>query len=253
MITLSRQVESWGTVILFELSSQHVSADKLIQAFSEAEKFIYHVDELFSTYKENSIISQLKREEIEISSCSGEVKEVWGLCKKTMELTDGAFNPWLKGFDPSGLVKGWAAQKCGEIFEKYGVENSLVNAAGDLALRGGLLKDGEVMPWEIGIRNPEIKYEIVESFKINTGAIATSGSYEKGAHIYDPFTNLIAIGARSATVIGPDAAIADALATALMVSGKDGAIWFSKPELKSYSVFVIERNSDQSWSITSSS
>ena len=253
MITLSRQVESWGTVILFELSSQHVSADKLIQAFSEAEKFIYHVDELFSTYKENSIISQLKREEIEISSCSGEVKEVWGLCKKTMELTDGAFNPWLKGFDPSGLVKGWAAQKCGEIFEKYGVENSLVNAAGDLALRGGLLKDGEVTPWEIGIRNPEIKDEIVESFKINTGAIATSGSYEKGAHIYDPFTNLIAIGARSATVIGPDAAIADALATALMVSGKDGVNWFSEPELKSYSVFVIDRNSDQAWSITSSS
>ena len=253
MITLSRQVESWGTVILFELSSQKVNEEKLIQAFSEAEKFIYHVDELFSTYKENSIISQLKREEIEISSCSHEVQEVWALCKKAMELTGGAFNPWLKGFDPSGLVKGWAAQKCGEIFEKYGVENSLVNAAGDLALRGGLLTGGEVTPWEIGIRNPEIKYEIVESFKINTGAIATSGSYEKGAHIYDPFTNLIAIGARSATVIGPDAAIADALATALMVSGKDGAIWFSKPELKSYSVFVIERNSDQSWSITSSS
>ena len=230
-----------------------MSADKLIQAFSEAEKFIYHVDEVFSTYKENSIISQLKREEIEISSCSNEVQEVWGLCKKTMELTDGAFNPWLKGFDPSGLVKGWAAQKCGEIFEKYGVENSLVNAAGDLALRGGLLTGGEVTPWEIGIRNPEIKDEIVESFKINTGAIATSGSYEKGAHIYDPFTNLIAIGARSVTVIGPDAAIADALATALMVSGKDGANWFSKPELKSYSVFVIDRNSDQSWSITSSS
>jgi thiamine biosynthesis lipoprotein len=253
VVTLSRQVESWGTVILFELSSQQVSEDKLIQAFSEAEKFIHHVDELFSTYKENSTISRLKRDEIEISSCSPEVQEVWDLCEKTMELTDGAFNPWLKGFDPSGLVKGWAAQKCGEIFEKYGVENSLVNAAGDLALRGGLLKDGALTPWEIGIRNPEIKDEIVESFKIYTGAIATSGSYEKGAHIYDPFTNLIAIGARSATVIGPDAAIADALATALVVSGKDGAIWFSKPELKSYSVFVIERNSDQSWSITSSS
>ena len=249
MVTLSRQVESWGTVILFELSSQKVGEDKLIQAFTEAEQFIYHVDEVFSTYKANSIISQLKREEIEITTCSSEVREVWGLCKQISELTEGAFNPWIKGFDPSGLVKGWAAQKCGEIFEKYGVENSLVNAAGDLALRGGLLKDGGVTPWEIGIRNPEIKDEIVESFKINTGAIATSGSYEKGAHIYDPFTNLIAIGARSATVIGPDAAIADGLATALMVSGKDGAIWFSKPELKSYSVFVIERNSDQSWSI----
>ena len=253
MVTLSRQVESWGTVILFELSSQKVGEDKLIQAFTEAEQFIYHVDEVFSTYKENSIISQLKREEIEITTCSSEVQEVWGLCKQISELTQGAFNPWIKGFDPSGLVKGWAAQKCGEIFQKHGVENSLVNAAGDLSLRGGLLKNSEVTPWEIGIRNPEIKDEIVESFKINTGAIATSGSYEKGAHIYDPFTNLIAIGARSATVIGPDAAIADALATALMVSGKDGANWFSKAELNSYSVFVIDRNSDESWSITSNS
>ena len=88
MVTLSRQVESWGTVILFELSTQKVSKEKLIQAFSEAEKFIYHVDEVFSTYKENSIISQLKREEIEISSCSHDVQEVWGLCKKAMELTE---------------------------------------------------------------------------------------------------------------------------------------------------------------------
>ena len=66
------------------------------------------------------------------------------------------------------------------------------------------------------------------------GAVATSGDYERGAHIHDPYTQLIAIGARSASVIGPDAGLCDALATALMVAGKDGAKWFGLPELASY-------------------
>ena len=81
------------------------------------------------------------------------------------------------------------------------------------------------------------------------GAIATSGDYERGAHIHDPYTGLIAIGARSASVIGPDAGLCDALATALMVAGKDGAKWFGLPELASYSAWVVNRNENTAWSV----
>ena len=60
---------------------------------------------------------------------------------------------------------------------------------------------------------------------------------------------MIAIGAKSATVIGPNGAIADALATALMVAGRDGAVWFTTPELSEYSAWVIDRHKKVAWSI----
>ncbi len=251
MSTLSYQVQTWGTVILFELSSVRVSQPQLVEAAKEAEEFLLKIDQLFSTYRLDSQVCQIRSGEVDINDCDPLVAEVWQACLAARELTDGAFDPWqvTGGFDPSGLVKGWAADKCGEIFNKYGIENSLVNAAGDIALRGGLLTDGVIAPWPIQVRNPNKFDEVVQEFAINTGAIATSGRSEKGSHITDPFTGLIAIGALSASVLGPDAGLADALATALVVSGKDGANWFVKAELSQYAAFVIDRHSDTSWSV----
>ena len=253
MSTLSYQVQTWGTVVLIELSSQKEDQEKLLIAAKEAEEFLLKVDALFSTYRNDSQISLLRSNKLEIESADDLVQEVWQNCLAARQLTQGAFDPWVVegGFDPSGYVKGWAADKCGLIFEKHGIENSLVNAAGDISVRGGLLDDGVVKPWPIQIRNPEKFDEVVKDIPINHGAVATSGVGEKGSHIKDPFTELIAIGALSATVIGPDGGLAEALATALVVAGKDGAAWFNKPELADYSAFVIDRHSDTSWSISS--
>ena len=252
MSSLSYQVETWGTVILIELSSQKVSEEKLLIAAKEAQEFLFKVDELFSTYRDDSQVSSLRAEKLNIVDAHPLVKEVWERCLQARELTGGAFDPWKVegGFDPSGFVKGWAADKCGEIFNNYDIENSLVNAAGDISVRGGLLQDGVVGPWPLQIRNPEKFDEVVKDVSLHDGAIATSGFGEKGSHIRDPFTGLIAIGALSATVIGPDGGLAEALATALVVAGKDGAGWYSQPELADYSAFVIDRHSDTSWSIS---
>jgi hypothetical protein len=59
----------------------------------------------------------------------------------------------------------------------------------------------------------------------------------------------IGCGRRSASVIGPDAGLCDALATALMVAGKDGAKWFGLPELASYSAWAVNRNENTAWSV----
>jgi thiamine biosynthesis lipoprotein len=217
-------------------------------AITKANQYVHQVDELFSTYKESSIISQLRRGEIEIEHCPPEVIEVWNLCAFVKEVTEGAFDPWAVagGFDPSGLVKGWAADNCAEILITAGADHVQVNAAGDLALRGGFTPE---QPWSIGVVNPDNWLEVLQTFEIIDGAIATSGTYERGAHINDPYTGMIAIGAKSATVIGPDGAIADALATALMVAGRDGAVWFTTPELSEYSAWVIDRHEKVAWSI----
>jgi len=238
------EIEVWGTVVFIDVTSEI----DIEPAITEVNQYVHKVDELFSTYKENSIVSQLRRGEIVIERCPPDVIEVWNLCAFAKELTEGAFDPWSinGGFDPSGLVKGWAADKCAEILVAAGADHVQVNAAGDLALRGGFTPE---QPWSIGVVNPDNRLEILQTFEIIDGAIATSGTYERGAHINDPHTGMIAIGAKSATVIGPNGAIVDALATALMVSGRDGSVWFTTPELSEYSAWVIDRHENVAWSI----
>lgn len=238
------EIEVWGTVLFIDVTS---SVD-IEPAIIKVNQYVRHIDEVFSTFKPNSVISQLRRGEISVESTSPEVIEVWNLCAFVKDLTQSAFDPWAVdgGFDPSGLVKGWAADRCAEILLSSGAEHIQVNAAGDLALRGGFTPD---QPWSIGVVNPDNRLEVLQTFEIQDGAIATSGTYERGSHIRDPHTGLIAIGAKSATVIGPDGAIADALATALMVDGRDGAVWFTTPELADYSAWVIDRHEDVAWSI----
>ena len=247
---LRKQFPVWGTIVDVDIASSVVSEDGLNQGMQQVIDFCKQVDSDFSTYIDTSWVTRLRTNQIEISSCPLLVQEVWELCLQAKYLTDGAFDPWAVegGFDPSGLAKGWAADKCADLLLSLGIEHVQVNAAGDLALRGGFY-DGVVKPWRIGVVNPENRAEVVEVFEIFDGAIATSGTYERGAHINDPYTGLIAIGAQSATVVGPLGWLCDALATALMVAGADGAKYFAQPELDGYKPFVINRHENTSWSI----
>ena len=58
--------------------------------------------------------------------------------------------------------------------------------------------------------------------EVSDRAVATSGTYERGAHIVDPRTGLVPSGLRSVTVVGPGLAFTDAYATAVYVMGLDG-------------------------------
>ena len=247
---LRAQFPVWGTIVDVDIASSLVSEDALNEAMQQVIDFCRQVDSDFSTYIDTSWVTRLRTNQVEITSCPSSVQEVWQLCLQAKHLTDGAFDPWAVegGFDPSGLVKGWAADKCADLLVSLGVEHVQVNAAGDLSLRGGFY-DGVVKPWRIGVVNPDNRGEVVETFEISDGAIATSGAYERGAHINDPYTGLIAIGAKSATVVGPLGWLCDALATALMVAGEDGAKYFTQPELEGYQVFVVDRYENSSWSI----
>ena len=244
---LEKLVETWGTVIVIDATSSGFDKDSLAQAVSDVEEFFFSVDRDFSTYKSDSQVSRIRRGELTIENASEYVQQVWALCEYARELTLGAFDPWKAegGFDPSGLVKGWAAEVGAQMLVEVGVEKVLINASGDIVLRGGKPEGG---PWNIGIASPENVEEFVKIFDVFDGSVATSGDYEKGAHIVDPHTGLIAIGARSATVIGPDGAICDALATALMVDGVDAQKWIGRPELAEYSFWTINRHDGTAWS-----
>jgi thiamine biosynthesis lipoprotein len=250
-VRLERLVETWGTVVVIDATSLDLDEVSLAGAVDEVQEFFFQVDRDFSTFKAASQVSRLRRGEMEIDVASGYVQQVWALCEYARELTLGAFDPWKAegGFDPSGLVKGWAAEVGAQMLVEAGVEHVLINASGDIVLRGGQPTDsGAIEAWNIGIASPEDTEKFVKIFDVVDGSVATSGDYEKGAHIIDPHTGLIAIGARSASVIGPDGAICDALATALMVDGVDAQKWIGRPELADYSFWTFNRHDGTAWS-----
>jgi len=247
------EIEVWGTIVFVECLGE--SESDLRAGIEEVRKYFQFVDEVFSTYVSDSEVSRLRRGEIEIANCCDELQEVWNLCLQAKSISDGSFDPWCVqgGFDPSGYVKGWAADKAIAILKSHSATSIQINAAGDLSLAGGNIVDGALGPWKIGIRHPDEAHTVVKVFEIWDGAVATSGTYERGAHIRDPHTGLIAIGARSASVVGPDGGLADAIATALVVSGREGAVWFSKPELAEYKAWVIDRSEDIAWEVSKDS
>jgi thiamine biosynthesis lipoprotein len=231
----------WATVVSIECEKSDISYQPQID-------FLHLVDEIFSTYIQTSEVSKLRSNQLQIEDCHPLLMQVWNHCLHARELTDGAFDPWAVpgGFDPSGYVKGWAADQICNQLQVAGAKHIQVNAGGDISLRGGVANQ---TPWQIGVAHPENADQISKIFQITDGAIATSGTAERGNHIIDPQTKTIAVGARSATVVGADAGLADALATALVVAGRDGASWFSKKELESYSCWVIDRHQDLTWEI----
>ena len=250
---LRSQFPVWGTIVDVDCYSQSVGGAELDRAMESVIEFCEDVDRDFSTYKDGSWVSRFRRGEVAIEDAPDDVQEVWNLCVQARDLSGGAFDPWAVegGFDPSGLVKGWAADKCADLLVAAGVQHVQVNAAGDLALRGGWFDsdNSEIKPWSIGVVNPDNKVEVVKVFQITDGAIATSGTYERGAHISDPHNGMIAIGAKSATVVGPAGWLCDAMATAVMVDGTDAAQWFGQPELAGYQLFAVNRHEQTAWEI----
>ena len=239
---VEREIAVWGTEIYIDAASQKIDATEIDRVIDGVQAFFIEVDNELSTYKPDSAVNKLRQRKLKIEDAPVMVQEVWRGCEKAKELSFGAFDPWAVegGFDPSGYVKGWAAQKAADMLASAGCEMVQVNAAGDIALRGG--------PWKIGVVNPDNRSEIVQVFELTDENIATSGHYEKGAHIKDPHTGIIAIGAKSGTVIGPDGGITDALATALMVDGDEAAQWIGNPELSEYTFWAINRHTNTAWS-----
>lgn len=123
-----------------------------------------------------------------------------------------------------GIGKGYAAERAKRLLQQNGVESGIVNAAGDLTT-WGFQPDGN--PWTIGIVSPD-KSDLPFSYLNITGlAVATSGNYEKFvmidgkrySHTIDPKTGLPVHGIKSVTIISPNAEIADAMATPVMIMG----------------------------------
>ena len=139
-VHVQAEIDTWGTILLVDAASTGVDEAALSAGIDEVKDYVKLIDELFSPFKETSEVSKLRRKEITIEQASSLVQEIWQLCERAKKLTRGSFDPWAvkKGFDPSGYVKGWAADNCIKILKKHGAENIQINAAGDISVAGGL-------------------------------------------------------------------------------------------------------------------
>ena len=80
MVREQYEIEVWGTVLYIAAISTTLDKSAIDSEIEDVKKFVYEVDDVFSTYKSESVISRLRRGEIEISGCSEDVIEVWNAC-----------------------------------------------------------------------------------------------------------------------------------------------------------------------------
>ncbi len=127
--------------------------------------------------------------------------------------------------DVGGIAKGYSLAKGVKIFEDAGIKNVIINAGGNLNLRGE--KNGR--PWRIGIQDPRDESKLIGKLNITDISIATSGDYQRFFikdgiryhHILDPKTGYPAKGVISATVIGKSKTSMDGFSSALFILGAE--------------------------------
>lgn len=143
-----------------------------------------------------------------------------------------------------GIGKGYAAERAKLVMLEQGVDSGVVNASGDLTA-WGYQPDGK--PWTIGIVRPDVKRDIFSYLNITNMALATSGNYEKYiliggkkySHTIDPRTGLPVTGIKSVTIITPNAEIADAMATPVMIMGIRAGLYMIN-QLKDIEAIIID-------------
>jgi FAD:protein FMN transferase len=183
------------------------------------------VDRLFSTYKVDSEVCRIEHGELALENASDDVQHVFRMCAKLWTATSGYFDVQATHhLDPSGYVKGWAVQVASDQLLSAGAGNHSINAGGDVRVRG---VEAGGQPWRIGIQHPYEKDKVAWILEGTDLAIATSGTYERGYHVLDPFTGQPARDLISVTVTGPDLGIADAYATAAMAMGARSLEWLA--------------------------
>ncbi|MEO0049249.1 MAG: hypothetical protein RL556_581 [Actinomycetota bacterium] len=214
-----------GTAFVFNIRGNHEAAflEQLVQT---ACAELHTADRIFSLYKPESALSQLARGETTVAKCPPVVSEIWDACEHWEKQTDGWFSAFTPQhtFDPSGLVKTWAAQKAANVLLEASVSDFTLNAGGDILISE---KASEPIDWRVGIAKPVSI--AADDFGILTvldlagtefRGVANSGSAERGYHIWNPKSpERPANGLLQVTAVAKDLVTADVWATAAFAMG----------------------------------
>lgn len=135
--------------------------------------------------------------------------------------------------DFGGLGKEFAADCAAEVCATLGAQHGFVDLAGDIRVIGPQV-DGH--PWIVGIRHPRMADLVIAKVALTSGALATSGDYERYidyegrryCHILDPRSGWPVQGLSSVTVISDRCMVAGSLSTIAMLKGREGPNWLGQ-------------------------
>ena len=188
-------------------------------------------DRVLSPYLDDSDLSRWDRGGLRLDGADPLLAEVLDLCAEAERRTEGWFDPHglpdprtgAPRYDPSGLVKGWAAERAAGRLAELNGYGWCLNAGGDV-----LVHSPEDHPaWRIGIEDPADPRRVLRVVQRRSGAVATSGSAHRGGHIVDPYTGRPAAAVRAVTVTGPALLWADVYATAAAARGPAALPWLA--------------------------
>lgn len=212
------------TIAFVRADFDKMLVDALNQIVNEIDKYLQNVEEKFSPFSPESLVSRHTDlgEDLQDSFFDLEYQEVYSRSLIAKKETQGLFDPFFDGkYNPTGFVKGWAIENAFMKYIKPLIDNNIIeagaiNGAGDIQV--GTRHDSN-FSWEIGIENPEDKEKIIAKYSIKNGAVATSGLSKKGQHIKsDNEINHVQV-----TVVGTNLSDVDVLATAGVVANEK--IW----------------------------
>ena len=229
--TPARVEHVMGTAVLFDIRD----ANFPLNALDEAVALLHRIEDTFSVFKQDSEISRIARRDLSIDDAGPDVREVVAACDALRRDTSGAFDHRPGGLlDPSGYVKGWAVEGAARVLARAGIESFLISAGGDIVARGA---PPGAEAWNVGIRDPLDTTATLGTVALRDRAIATSGRYERGAHIWGMNDR---DELASVSIIGPDLGVADALATAVFAAGLQNTAWLG--DYPDYDLVTVTSN-----------
>lgn len=215
-----------------------ISSHEFLDVAEVVEQELQRLEAMFTVFRDTSEISRINAGTLHHLDASSEVIEVLDHCVRLEQLSDGAFSIRRSRTDsainPSGFVKGWAGERVAVQLHERGIRHFYVGIGGDYACRGGLAAG---TPWRIGITDPYDATQFAGTVEVIDGAVATSGTAERGHHIWDPRNGQPANTFASVTVVGPNLMWADAYATTVFVMGERGLEWLQ--QFPGYSAMAV--------------
>ncbi|MFQ5708428.1 MAG: FAD:protein FMN transferase [bacterium] len=159
------------------------------------------------------------------------------------------------GLDLGGIAKGYAVDRAAELLRAFGYEDFLIDAGGDLRAFAGPLTRGRRTIW---VRHPRTREGFFAKIKMDSGAVATSGDYERYFeidgkryhHVLDPATGSPGRPAVSVTIFAPTTARADAVATAVFVLGPQQGMAFIEKDSDLEGLIIFEKDSNLQWTVS---
>jgi len=228
--TVRRVEHVMGFPVSLAVRGRHADDGPGRRAWQDVLDSLARADAVFSTYRAESWVSRLDRGEVDLVDCPPEVAEVLALGDAAADASGGAFSVYRPrgdgglGLDPSGVVKGWALERAAGALRALPETDFCLSGGGDLLCR---TLDPAAAPWRIGIEDPHHPDRLLARVPVATGAVATSGTAHRGAHLVDARTGRAPAAVAQVTVVAPTLTWADVDATAAYALGPEAATWLS--------------------------